>query len=78
MLLNAYYVKSFINKDDIVSLDGQILAIVPEFNQIYKKWRPDDSLQNVSLFDLNFTFKNWAIAPHNSRLDYNNFVDKIL
>ena len=79
ILLNAYYVKTFLNKDDSgPDVDADVLSMVPEFAKVYKNWRPDSLLKDASLYELNVTFNGWALPPKRVKPDYNQYVNKIL
>lgn len=78
ILLNAYYVKSFLNKEQAPHIDADVLCMIPQFAKIYKNWRPDTLLKDVSLSELNYTFNSWTLPPKKSKPDYNQYVNKIL
>ena len=78
ILLNAYYVKSFLSKENMPAIDLDILTMIPLFAKIYKNWRPDTLLKDASLSEINLTFNRWTLPPKKSKPDYNQYVNKIL
>jgi hypothetical protein len=46
ILLNAYYVKTYLNQNSQPELDAEILSLIPDFSKTYKSWRPDAELRN--------------------------------
>jgi hypothetical protein len=78
LLLNAYYVKSFLGKEQSPQIDADVLSMIPQFSKIYKNWRPDSLLKDASLPEINLTFNGWSLPPKRPRPDYNQYVNKIL
>ena len=78
ILLNAYYVKSFLNKEQIPEIDADVISMIPQFSKIYRSWRPDSLLKDASLFEINLTFNSWTLPPKRAKPDYNQYVNKIL
>lgn len=78
ILLNAYYVKSYLNKGQAPEIDADVLCMIPQFAKIYKSWRPDSLLKDAALSDLNPTFTSWTQPPRRPKPDYNQYVNKIL
>lgn len=78
ILLNAYYVKSYLNKDQSPHIDADVLCMIPQFAKIYKSWRPDNLLKDAGLSELNSTFNGWTLPPKRPKPDYNQYVNKIL
>jgi hypothetical protein len=78
ILLNAYYVKSYLNKDQAPHIDADVLCMIPQFAKIYKSWRPDNLLKDAGLSELNSTFNGWTLPPKRLKPDYNQYVNKIL
>ena len=42
ILLNAYYVKTYLEQRGPPELDAEVLSLIPDFSRIYKNWRPDN------------------------------------
>lgn len=78
ILLNAYYVKTYLNQSTLPELDSEILSLIPDFAKTYKNWRPDAELRNDVLLDINQTFCNWTLPQRKAKPDYNQLVNKIL
>lgn len=78
ILLNAYYVKTYLNQGSLPELDSEILSLIPDFAKTYKSWRPDTDLRNDVLLEINQTFCNWTLPQRKAKPDYNQLVNKIL
>lgn len=78
ILLNAYYVKSYLNKEQPPQIDADVVCMIPQFAKVYKSWRPDTLLKDASLAELNHTFNGWTLPPKRAKPDYNQYVNKIL
>ena len=78
ILLNAYYVKTYLNKDVNLRIDHDVLIMIPDFEKIYSSWRPDCLLKDASLTEINMTFNTWTLPPRRVKPDYNQYVNKIL
>ena len=46
ILLNAYYVKTYLSQHSPPQVDAEILSLIPDFPRIYRNWRPDNELRN--------------------------------
>lgn len=78
LLLNAYCVKCYVNGHEQLQLDADILEIVPNFAGVYQRWRPDYSIKDVPLKELNDSFKGWMGTGKSVKTDYNHMVNRIL
>jgi hypothetical protein len=78
ILLNAYYVKTYLNQNSQPELDAEILSLIPDFCRTYKSWRPDVELRNDILLEINPTFNTWTLPQLKRKPDYNQLVNKIL
>ena len=78
ILLNAYYAKNFLSPEMPPTLDNEILTLIPHFARVYRAWRPDSTLQQASLGELNATFGRWSHPQRRGRIDYNQLANKIL
>lgn len=78
ILLNAYYVKSYLNQGMLPELDAEVLSLIPDFSKIYRGWRPDAQLKNDVLLEIGQTFSNWTLPQRKAKPDYNQLVNKIL
>jgi hypothetical protein len=80
IILNAYYVKTFVanNNDNLLDIDAEIETMIPNFAKIYRGWRPDSILKDASLDQLNITFNGWVRPQRRSKPDYTQMVNKIL
>ena len=49
ILIRGYYVKSYLAEIAVPpEIDTEILAIVPEFAHVYKKWHPEKTLKSLT------------------------------
>lgn len=78
ILLNAYYVKCFLNVQTDPALDQDLQALIPDFAKVYRTWRPDHTLTEATHAQLNLTFDSWTLPLRSARPDYNQLVNKIL
>lgn len=78
ILLNAYHVKSYLNKTTSPQIDAEVLSLIPNFSKIYSNWRPESLLKEATFFDLNSTFSKWSLPAKRTKPDYNKLVNKIL
>lgn len=57
LLLNGYHVKSnFVISGAEVDIDPMVLEHVPAFRDVYKDWKPEKSVKNISIVDINRFF----------------------
>lgn len=77
-MLNAYHVKSFLNKTTSPQIDSEVLELIPQFAKIYNSWRPESMLKDASLEELNEIFSRWSLPGKKSKPDYNKLVNRIL
>lgn len=78
ILLNAYYVKSYLLNGSHPEIDSEVIALIPTFSKIYKAWRPDSVVNDATLSELNITFNSWTQPHKRGKPDYNQLVNKIL
>lgn len=80
LLMNAYYVKEFLNEKMEPEIDQELNKQIPAFKYLYsKKFNPEKSLKTLSLSDINKIFNEWTFRTNKrTKVDYNSLVDKIL
>lgn len=80
VLMNAYYVKTYVCEQVGPEIDTDIVKQIPNFKHLYgKKFNPEKSLKTLSLGDVNKMFNEWTCRQDKrTKMDYNNLVDKIL
>jgi len=78
LLLNGYYVKSYLASLTLRQIEADIKILLPSFCDIYSAWRPCFPLSQLRIQELNKPFENWSQQASSGVKDYNLAVKKIL